>query len=124
VVGSSLATRKLVVNVDILSIEQRLTTVGTLSLLLADNLLSGFGVVFYLLRALGSLLEIIPKGGIIWAGLTLDEDMPLKASITDAIEHHARILVHKTPLTAGIGWVIGPVAPVTPGEGCGGMGTC
>lgn len=122
VVASSLTAWNRVVDVDVLPVEQRLATVGTFSLLLPDNLLSGFGVVCYLLRALGSLLKILPEIGIIRAGLTLDEDMPLNASITDAIEHHARILVHKTPLTAGIGRVIGPVAPVTPGEGFGGMG--
>ena len=122
VVASSLTAWNRVVDVDVLPIEQRLATVGTPSLLLPDNLLSGFGVVFYLLRALGSLLEIIPTIGIIRAGLALDEDMPLNASIADAIEHHARVLVHKTPLTTGIGRMIGPVAPVAPGEGFSGMG--
>ncbi len=110
-------------NVDILSVEQRLTTIGTLSPLLADNLLSAVGIGLYQLRALGSLLEIIPEIRIIcWAGVPLNEDMSLNASITDAIEHYARVLIHKTPLTAGIGRMIGPVAPVASGEGFVGMG--
>jgi hypothetical protein len=48
--------------------------------------------------------------------------MPLNASIADAIEHYARALIHKTPLTAGIGQMIGPVALVAPGKGFVGMG--
>ena len=43
VVGSSLTAWNRVVDVDILSIEQRLATVGALSLLLPDDTLSGFG---------------------------------------------------------------------------------
>ena len=121
-VRSSLTARNRVVDVNILSIKKRLTTVRTFSVLLTDHPLRRFGIGFYVLRTLDSLLKIVPEIGIIRAGLTLDEDMPLNASIADAIEHHARVLVHKTPLTTGVGRMIGPVAPVAPGEGFGGMG--
>ncbi len=43
VVASSLTVWKLVVDVDVLPVEQRLATVRTLSLLLPNNLLSSFG---------------------------------------------------------------------------------
>lgn len=121
-VRSSLTARNRVVDVNILSIKKRLTTVRTFSGLLTDHPLRRFGIVSYVLRTLGSLLKIVPTVGIIRAGLTLDEGMPLNASIADAIEHHAGVLVHKTPLTTGIGRMSGPVAPVAPGEGFGGMG--
>jgi hypothetical protein len=45
------------------------------------------------------LLKIVPQLGIIWTGITLNQDMPLNAGIADAVEYHARVFIHKAPLT-------------------------
>jgi len=97
-VASSLTSRCFVMNVDGLSIEKRLTTIETFCLLLTNHALSGFRVVLYLVGLFVSLFKIILEIRIIRTGLPLNEDMPLNASIANAVEHHPRVFVHKTPL--------------------------
>jgi hypothetical protein len=116
-VGVSLTARHFVVNVNILTIEKRLTTVRTLSPLQLDHSLCSFGMVAYLFRLFIPLFKIILKVRIIWAGIAPNQDMPLNAGVANAIEHHTCLLIHKTPLTAGISWVISPIAAVAPREG-------
>ena len=47
--------------------------------------------------------------------------MPLNANRAQAVEHHARVFIDKTPLTAGIGRMFSPVPTVTPSIGPVGM---
>ncbi len=122
VIGSALLTWDFVMNVDVFAIKERLSTVRTLGLLVLDDPLHRFGILPYLPRVFCSLLKVVFEIRIIRAGIPLNQGVPLNPGIADAIKYHARVFVHKAPLTAGVGRMMRPVTAVTPPEGLIGMG--